>query len=83
MENTATLLMVVIFSVGIMMLSVVPIIIFLGLYTETKMMARDIHSIALFLENPPPLEMRTSLSGEMHNHIPDRVKAPYTNENYL
>lgn len=83
MENASTLLMIVIFSVGIIMLSAIPIVIFLGMYTETKMMARDIHSIAMFLENPPPLEMRTSFGGEAHNHLPEKVKAPYSSENYL
>lgn len=83
MENVSTLLMIVIFSVGIIMLSAIPIIIFLGLYTETKMMARDIHSIAMFLENPPPLEMRTSLGVDAHSHLPEKVKAPYSSENYL
>lgn len=74
----------VVFLVGIMMLSIIPIVIFLGLYTETKLMARDIHSIALFLENPPPLEMRTSFGPEGHNHLPEKVKNAYNGgDNYL
>lgn len=36
----------------------VSLLIYLGV--EIKMIARDIHLIAKFIENPPPIELRTS-----------------------
>jgi len=47
---------------------------------EIKMMARDIHIISKFIENPPPIELSTRMGG----HAPGdcETKSPHM-ANYL
>lgn len=67
---------------AVLLVIFVPLSLFMGMVGDLKLISRDIQAIRMFVENPPPIEMRTSFDPR-HSHDEKPKAPPYTGENYL